>query len=294
MRSVASALLKLLRVASFSPEKEPQPAIPRYDEMHRFLLRLDMPNGSARTYLEGHLDRMAVTLSIVPQPAHTGRILELGSYMQMTPALGLILGYPEVLGAYYGQLGESSCRTASVAGEQVFDCRIDRFNAELDRYPYVESTFDCVLACEIFEHFLHDPVHMLAEVWRILGDGGTLVLTTPNAASTTAVIRTFEQFENPQFYSKYADPRLANSAAEVGHMREYTAAELRRVLESSGFDIVELFTRNAPGYASDRRITSLLQMLGYSTKFRGEQMFCVARKSSRGIAERYPSFLYEI
>ena len=77
-------------------------------------------------------------------------------------------------------------------------------------------------------------------------------------------------------------------------MREYTAAELRRVVENAGFDVVELFTRNAPGYVFDRRITTLLQALGYSTKFRGEQMFCVARKAARGANDRYPPFLYEV
>ena len=200
VRPIASAFLKLLRFAFLPLEKESQPALPRYDEIRQFLPKLDMPNASARKYLEGHLDRLAVTLSLVPLPLEPTRVLELGSYMQMTPALAILFSYSEVLGAYFGRSGESAWKTVSVASEQIFACRIDLFDAELDRYPYPDGSFDCVLACEILEHFLHDPVHMLVEVRRILDDGGTLILTTPNAASATAVLRTLEESENPQFY----------------------------------------------------------------------------------------------
>jgi len=294
MRPLFKNLQRLFGAVSGPAPIEPLPPLPRYNEIRNFLQTLDMPDGSARRYFEIHLDRLALSLALVPAPARTGRVLELGAYMQITPALGCVLGYREVRGAYLGALGDSSQKLATAAGKQIFSCRFDHFDAELDRYPYDDSTFDCVLACEIFEHFLHDPMHMLAESWRILDAGGTLLLTTPNVASATAVARTLEQSGNPQLYSKYADPRGASSREEVGHMREYTPAELREVLEAAGFEIVHLFTRTAPGYgAAHARIIPLLQLLGYPTELRGEQMFCVARKSAPGTA-RYPSFLYEI
>jgi hypothetical protein len=46
---------------------------------------------------------------------------------------------------------------------------------------------------------LHDPMHMLLEIQRVLIDGGALVLTTPNIASFASVasllllIRLFQQ-----------------------------------------------------------------------------------------------------
>lgn len=294
MRPFFSGLTQLYRASGRTAEAEPVPPMPRYGEFRQFLLSLDMPDADASRYLEVHLDRIAISLSLVPAPARTGRVLELGAYLHMTPALSCVLKYREVLGAYFGPSGERINKSASVNGQRIFECCFDLFDAELDPYPYADRSFDCVLACEIFEHFLHDPMHMLAETWRILDDNGTLLLTTPNVASATAVARALDQSANPQLYSKFADPRRPSSLSEVGHMREYTPNELRQVLASSGFDIVHLFSRSAPGYRSQERVNPLIHLLGYSTKLRGEQLFCLARKSARGIAERYPDFLYEV
>ncbi len=293
MRALIQTLLKAS--AFLGPIKtEPLPPLPRLDELRRFLLSLDLPDEPARRYLEIHAERLALSLAMLPAPLSSGRVLELGTYMHMAPALQCVLGFKEVRGAYLGTLGESVIKSAAVAGKTVFECRIDHFNAELDRYPYPDNHFDCVLACEIFEHFLHDPMHMLAEAHRILVTGGTLLLTTPNIASATAVARALEQSGNPQLYSKYADPRLDASRTEVGHMREYTPAELREALQSAGFEIVHLFTRSAPGYTAHQRMERLIHLLGYTTELRGEQMFCLARKTPGGIANRYPGFLYEV
>ena len=294
--SVRALVRNLIRANAFlgiKAHSEPVPPLPRLVEFRRFLLSLDMPDEAARRYLEIHVERLALSLALLPAPQATSRVLELGAYMHMTPALHCVLGYREVIGGYLGTLGDSTTKTATVGGAPVFECRIDHFNAELDRYPYPDASFDCVVACEIFEHFLHDPMHMIAEASRILVIGGALLVTTPNITSATAVARDLEQSGNPQLYSKYANPQGLSSLTEVGHMREYTPAELREALECAGFEVVQLFTRNAPGYTAHQRIVPLLQLLGYSTNFRGEQMFCLARKTERGVTNHYPAFLYE-
>lgn len=268
------------------------PPLPRHEEIRRFITSLDMPDDNARRYLEIHLDRIAITLSLVPLPQRTGKVLELGSYMHTPPTLRQIHGYAEVRGAYFGTLGKSELKQSSIGGKPVFECYVDLFNAEQDRYPYADSTFDCVLACEIFEHFLHDPMHMLAEANRVLDSGGHLILTTPNAASATAVARTLDMSENPQFYSKYPDPRRLYAASGVGHMREYTPKELAQVLHAAGFEIEHLFTKVARDYRSHEWVLNLLRDLGFSIHLRGEQMYCIARKAT-AVQERYPGFLYE-
>ena len=50
--------------------------------------------------------------------------------------------------------------------------------------------FDTVVAGEIIEHFLYDPMHMLLESHRILAEGGFLLITTPNVGSITSVAKT--------------------------------------------------------------------------------------------------------
>lgn len=286
------AYWRLNRTKPAAPLPDVVPPLPRQEEIRRFITSLDMADDNARRYLEIHLDRIAITLSLVPPPPKTGKVLELGSYMHTPPTLHHIHGYSEVRGAYFGTLGKSELKQSTVAGKPVFECYVDLFNAEKDRYPYQDATFDCVLACEIFEHFLHDPMHMLAEANRVLDTGGYLILTTPNAASATAVARSLEMSGNPQFYSQYPDPRRTYAESEVGHMREYTPSELVQALHAAGFEIEHLFTKAAPEYRSHEWVLNLLRDLGYPIHLRGEQMYCRARKAT-AVQERYPGFLYE-
>lgn len=264
-------------------------------EIEQFLRSLDMPGQDARNYLEIHMGRIVKTLAMTPPPFRTGQVLELGAYMHMTPALKCVLGYDEVRGAYFGPLGRTDKKTASAGGKVVFECFVDLFDAEKDRYPYQDGRFDCVLACEIFEHFLHDPMHMLFESRRVLTDGGSLVLTTPNVASFTAVARVLESSGNPQLYSKYANPKGEFADTEIPHVREYTPQELSEAVQSAGFAIETLVTETAPGYhAGGGWVEQFLKDHGYSTDLRGEQMYCVARKVEAANLSRYPGFLYDM
>jgi SAM-dependent methyltransferase len=276
-----------------SSTPDSRPAMPRHGELRDFVLSLDSPDEGNRRYLDIHQDRIATTLSLVPPPFQTHSALELGAYMQMTPALGCVLGYRNVRGGYFGPLGKSDRKQSTVGGKVVFECWVDCFDAEKDTFPYQDGSFDCVLACEIFEHLLHDPMHLLVESNRVLVEGGALILTTPNVASATAVKRTLEMSGNPQLYSKYADPRGEYAETEVGHMREYTPGELTAAIEAAGFKISWLFTTYAPGYHSHTEVLGILERLGYATALRGEQMYCVAEKRVALPITRYPEFLYE-
>jgi SAM-dependent methyltransferase len=274
-------------------EEPPEPPLTGQTEIESFLRGLDYPDDGNRRYVEIHMERFVRTLTMVPPPSKTGRVLELGAYMQMTPVLSSLLGYKEVRGAYFGQLGRTDHKTVSSGGREIFHCAVDLFNAEKDTYPYPNEHFDTVLACEIFEHFLHDPMHMLVECRRVLIDGGTLLLTTPNVASYTAVARVLEMSGNPQLYSMYPDPRGEYSESEVGHMREYTPGELREAVEAAGFEVAYLFTKVPPGYNARLMARKVLQKLNATTILRGEQMFLLARKNRNLKTNRYPPFLYD-
>lgn len=263
----------------------------RYDEIVRFVRSMDQVDEPARQYLEVHIPRIARTLGLVPPPQSSGRILEMGAYMQMTPALHCVLGYKEVRGAYYGPLGRTAEKRITVDGREVFHCIVDLFDAEKDPYPYADGYFETVLACEIFEHLLRDPMHMLTEIHRVTEEGGALILTTPNVASLTSVSRVLESSENPQVFSKYSDPLAAEGA--IPHVREYTPKELRRAVESAGFEVERLFTEDIPGDQPTDWVKELLARNNYSTAFRGEQMYCIARKRANLPRTRYPKFLYE-
>ena len=78
---------------------------------------------------------MVQTMALAPPPQETGRALELGCYMQMTPALAVEHGYREVCGGYYGQLGQTETKSASVQGQEIFRCQVDLFDAERGPVP---------------------------------------------------------------------------------------------------------------------------------------------------------------
>ncbi len=269
------------------------PSRERYDEIVAFVRSIDQPGPDQRQYLENHISRIGRTLTLVPPPTKSKRVLEMGAYMHMTPALQCVLGYTEVRGAYFGPLGKTDEKSVTVGGREVFHCFVDLFDAEKDRYPYHDSRFETVLACEIFEHMLHDPMHMLIEMHRVLEEDGTLVLTTPNVASFTAVARVLEQSGNPQLYSKYPYPMGEFSETEVPHVREYTPPELREAVESAGFEVERLFTEVIAGYNTDLWVKDFLERNNYSAALRGEQLYCIARKRSGRKVVRYPHFLYD-
>jgi SAM-dependent methyltransferase len=251
---------------------------------------LDLPDGEVRAYFLKHLPRLARTLTLVPRPRTSGNILELGCYMQITPFLQTWRGYKDVRGAYYGPLGRTDQRIASVGGKQ-FEIPVDLFDAERDRYPYDDGRFETVLACELIEHLLRDPMHFVLECRRILEDAGRLIITTPNASSLTSVARVLHGYNNPQISSVYHRPRL-DAPEEAPHVREYTAFELGEALEAGGFEIEALLTEPIAEFEMNRPMWNFLEDNGYNSSLRGEQTYCVAVKRPDLPLTRYPKFLY--
>lgn len=296
IRSLRDILVKADEKLSHLDVQNPAEFIPprgRYDEIVAFVRSIDQPDAAARQYLENHISRIGRTLTLVPPPKTSGRILEMGTYMHMAPPLQCVLGYQEVRGAYFGPLGRVDEKTVTVQGREVFRCFVDLFDAEKDPYPYPAGHFETILACEIFEHMLHDPMHMLVEMNRVLEDGGTLILTTPNVASFTAVARILEQSANPQLYSKYPYPHGEFADTEIPHVREYTPLELREAVESAGFEVENLFTEVIPGYGTALWVKDFLERNSYSAALRGEQLYCIGRKRPGRPTIRYPHFLYD-
>jgi len=296
IRSLRDILVKADEKLSHLDVPKPAEILPprdRYDEIVAFVRSIDQPDDAARQYLENHISRVGRTLTLVPPPQKSKRILEMGTYMHMAPALQCVLGYQEVRGTYYGPPGKVDEKSVTVKGQEVFRCFVDLFDAEKHPYPYLNDHFETVLACEIFEHMLHDPMHMLLEMNRVLEDGGTLILTTPNVASFTAVARVLEQSGNPQLYSKYPYPLGEFADTEIPHVREYTPPELREAVESAGFEVENLFTEVIPGYGTDLWVKDFLDRNGYSSALRGEQLYVIARKRAGRPIVRYPRFLYD-
>ncbi len=244
-----------------------------------------------RAYVDTHLTRLTKTLAIIPPGGPGDRVLEMGSYLQITPALKRRLGYGEVRGSYYGTAGVVEQRTVTSEDGQAFTCPVDLFNAESDRFPYPDEHFATVLCCEIIEHLVRDPMHMLSEVNRILRPGGHLVLTTPNIASMRAIAAVLQGY-HPGLFPQYIKP-AAEGAVDPRHSREYTPREVHHLLENAGFEVLRLETgpfreQPTPELAWVRQ---LLDRFELSSDLRDDGVYAVGRKTGP-VRERYPSWLY--
>jgi glycosyltransferase involved in cell wall biosynthesis/predicted SAM-dependent methyltransferase len=251
------------------------------------------PDAAAKRYMETHLTRFEKTLAITPPGGPDDRILEMGSYLQITPALETRLGYGEVRGCYYGPAGKVDQRTVHSSDGREFHCTLELFDAEKDRFPYADGYFSTVLCGELVEHLTEDPMHMMAEINRILRPGGHLVLTTPNIGSLRAISAIMAGY-HPGFFPAYIRPRVEGEEPEARHNREYTAREIVHLFRSAGFESTLLETgpfRNEPK-PEHEWVLHLLARYEMPENLRGDGIYAVGRKIGP-VRERYPAWLYQ-
>ncbi len=245
----------------------------------------------SRGYLETHETRLVKTLEMTPPGGPCDRVLEMGAYLQITPALSTRLGYGTVRGCYYGKLGRTDHRVVTSAGGERFECDIDHFDAERDRFPYGDEYFSTVLCCELIEHLFEDPMHLMAEVNRILKPGGHLVLTTPNVAALRGISAILQGY-HPGFFHAYIRP-ADSGEVDARHNREYTPREIHKLLENAGFEVARLETgefRDEP-HPEFGWVEHLLEQYHLDTDLRGDGIYALGRKTG-AVRERYPGWLY--
>jgi glycosyltransferase involved in cell wall biosynthesis/SAM-dependent methyltransferase len=244
-------------------------------------------DAKATSYLQKHAKRIIETVELIPVGKQEQRLLELGSYKQMTLLVERYGDYGEIV-VTCREPGEPRDRVMSirhpVTGEE-FNFQEKNIDVEHDRFPFPDSYFDVALCCELIEHLREDPMHMLIELNRILKWGGLLVLTTPNIASAHS-IREAINGSSPYIYGLHhiEDPTDR-------HMREYTFKDVNIALVSSGFKVVNLFTADI-WYQVDEKFMRELDQSGVPRKLRSDTIFAVGRKQSSQF-ERYPEALYD-
>jgi glycosyltransferase involved in cell wall biosynthesis/SAM-dependent methyltransferase len=248
------------------------------------------PDG--REYAGHHKSRFVHTLEITPPGDASKSVLEMGAYMQITPALRFQLGYGYVRGCYYGPPGRIDHKTATSEAGETFECDIDHFDAEKHIYPYDDESFDTVMCCELIEHLFEDPMHMMSEINRILKPGGHLVMTTPNIGSLRAVSGILLGY-HPAFFPAYIRPRKEGEETDARHNREYVPMEIQHLLTDSGFELVRLETGEFldEPHPEFGWVTHLLERYQLSHNLRGDGIYAVGRKGGP-VKNRWPDWLY--
>jgi len=242
----------------------------------------------AMEYLNVALDRLLVTMDLMPRMATGARVLELGATPYFMTALLLHhFPYQLELANEPDRLKQDGGRVRLTNRRLGLDYQFEyqAFNIETDRFPYEEGSFDAVLYCEMIEHLMHDPTHSLYEIHRVLKPGGYLVLSTPNPFRYTNYLRFFT--------GKNIYPPFSGYGPYSRHNREFSAAELRLLLKQCNFEIETLITAYDPAYDHPKRLDGLARWLFRRGLLR-ENMDVIhlrARAEGRPIY-RYPPELY--
>src|SRR5262245_23509535 len=240
-----------------------------------------------RAYATQHMRRFIGTLQRIPPPqSSSDRLLELGSLLNLAPAIKKFCGYQEVCGVDFWESDEKMVyeTVSQKNGAETHTYELRNFNVERDPFPWPDNHFRVALCCEILEHLQSDPMHMLWELNRTLAPDGYLLLTTPNIVSARSIEGLLVGCA-PYLLSQY------NRKTPIDqHNREYAPYEVGVALAAAGFTVMELETEDV-WMRSNPAIIELLKEVNLPTENRGDNIFALARKTGAPI-ERYPKELY--
>ncbi len=103
--------------------------------------------------------------------------------------------------------------------------------------PFADGTFDAVVFSEVLEHLRLSPKLVFGELRRILAPGGFLIVTTPNMARLTPLLKLLAG-RNP--HEAFPEDVVSENITEhLTHIREYTMGEVMGLLERHGFSVIE-------------------------------------------------------
>jgi SAM-dependent methyltransferase len=190
----------------------------------------DSANKDLSMYLQYHSQRLALDyewLTTFAEPS--AKILEIGGFpFFLTVAL---LNQERNL-QVVDMLTEGAAALARTLNLEIVGCDI-----EIERLPFDDNTFDEVLLNEVFEHLRIDPIHTLQEVRRVLRPNGRLWLSTPNLRSLKGIVNFLYKSEAWSVVGDgvYAQYKHLRDTGWMGHVREYTAKEVKDFLAHIGF-----------------------------------------------------------
>jgi SAM-dependent methyltransferase len=272
-----------LELESWEPTPEQCEAAMKMFQAYKFC------QGGAVEYFQTHVKRYLTTLELIPRQKGL-RILELGScpafsllLKQKFPDATIILAYNDspdektLEDNSEGKLAQDKFQKRSSQdgrdkyNQQLFnypfsviesepqsaDWPIYRFsytyfNIEKDIWPFEDKHFDVVFCMEILEHLLVDPGFSFREANRVLKDGGTFIVTTPNIARYESVDSILSG-DTPYTFGIYYE-----SGPYGRHNREYVPREVSRLGECSGFQTDLLLTANVYPLSRDIRLVQEL------------------------------------
>jgi len=178
-----------------------------------------------------HHERIARSAAYVPRATNGSRLVDVGTDPVVLHVIAETAGYeaPEGVDLSVDQGPSWSVSVGGLGSGASREYLIHNVDIERQRLPFDDASVDVVTSFETLEHLL-DPMHFLFEVNRILKQGGTLVLTTPNAISWRSMLRGAVH-KHPLLF-----PFLARELNTNRHNIEYIPSMVRAMTKGAGFE----------------------------------------------------------
>lgn len=234
-------------------------------------------SASVLPYIRTHWERYVTTLSLLPRGTAL-RVLDIGSsppYVLLALIKLLKPGSTFTIVAEDQPLKEAQQLFYSRRDDSHLIVKLSSFNAEKDRFPFPDGSFDLVLGLEILEHLVLNPIHFFAEAHRVLTLGGDLLVTTPNIVSARSLALAYRG-DSPYSFGLF----MPHQGTYGRHNREYTPHEVELLGQATGFVTTALHTYNVYGDESEYFDLPLLAGAQYPMGLRGRNIFYRGHRAS--------------
>lgn len=191
-----------------------------------------------RKYIHKNFKRIIFTLELLPPLKSGVRILEIGAMpfcfstllMETFSCQVTTIDLPQTVfsGEPY-KIEREEIEIPNSMTHKNYNITSWTCNAERDVYPFREGAFDLVICTEVLEHLIYSPSHVFKESWRVLKDGGLMLMSTVNSLH----------------YKRMVDIILNNNIDDTyslrgpygRHNRNYTRTELIQLALQNDFKV---------------------------------------------------------
>ena len=187
---------------------------------------------SIRRYLLAEQRRMAEAAALLPDPPEAGaRLLDVGTAYGFLPVLLKTSGKWQCEGL---ELAENIPVYSAFARAHAIPLHAGKLG--VTPLPFPDASFQAIVFSEVLEHLRLSPSLVFKELRRLLADNGFLLVTTPNVARLTNIVKLLFGRNPSEPFPK--NVVTDNITEYLTHIREYTMGELRELLSCAGFEIL--------------------------------------------------------
>jgi len=146
--------------------------------------------------------------------------------------------------------------------------KIHKLNVLNEKLPFNDEYFDLIFCTEVVEHFHNSPKSCFIEMKRVIKKAGFIVLTTPNYARFENRVKSILGKSNHQKLERYYNYKISipPSIDFVGHVREYTLQEIKKIFKWESFNIVVAKTFNFPQKRVVMKLINIFRNMGINSK----------------------------